>query len=62
MDAHEYDKMADKLMVFRGKLPDTHYFKSIYAIKKVQKMNDLINQMLEHIYDLSIADSQGWIK
>ena len=62
MDATDFDKMADKIMVFRGKLPKLYDLQSPYAYARVNDMLNLIEQMLTEIDILSEVYDKGWIK
>jgi len=46
MDATDLDKIVDKLMVFRGKLPDTY---SGYVHECTQEMINEIDRLIEFI-------------
>ena len=46
MDATDLDKIVDKLLVFRGKLPDTY---SGYHHECTQQMINEIDRLIEYI-------------
>lgn len=62
MDAQDYDKIVDKLMQFRGKIP--HYGDVNERVAKcaVYELLKSIDNLLWQIDNYSKADSLGWIK
>ena len=62
MDAKDFDKIADKLMVFRGRLPKQWDLSSEYAKERVNDMKDLIEHMLNELDQLARLEEMGWIK
>ena len=62
MDAVNYDKIADKLMQFRGKLPDSNALSSLAARSYVDAMKAEIDSLLQSIDRLSILDDRGNIR
>ena len=62
MDAIHYDKIADKLVNFHSKLPNTVNLELISAKNHVIKLKEQIAQLL---YDLDVyadLDDKGWIR
>ena len=62
MDPVQYDKIADKLMQFRGKLPDANSLSSLTARSYVDAMKSEIDLLLESIDRLAAFDQDGWIR
>ena len=62
MDAHHYDKIADKLMQFRSKLPHYPHLDNETARNYVREMKEQIDQMLFDIDQLANWDDKGWIR
>ena len=62
MDAHHYDKIADKLMQFRSKLPQHSHLDNETAQKYVRELKEQIAQMLFDIEQLADWDDKGWIR
>lgn len=62
MDAQEYDKIVDKLMQFRGKLPsDTHLTNKV-AQDKAYMLRRTLDLLVERIDQFANMDARGWIK
>ena len=62
MDASHYDKIADKLIQFHSKLPNTTDLELYSAKSDVAGMKQMIASMLELIDDLANRDEKGWIR
>jgi len=62
MDAIHYDKIADKLIQFNSKLPQSVDLESLQARCQVENMKYMIESMLRKIDELANADERGWIR
>jgi len=62
MDAIHYDKIADKLMQFRGKLPRSGQLSDKKAEFTVDQLKIYIDGLLENIDAYAELDAKGWIK
>ncbi len=62
MDAIHYDKIADKLIQFMGKLPDVSILQDRTAKIYVDNMKMMINTMLNDIQHIADWDDKGWIR
>ena len=62
MDAIHYDKIADKLVNFNSKLPQSVDLESSHAIYLIEKMKRKIEDLLYEIDHLADADNNGWIR
>lgn len=62
MDAIHYDKIADKLIQFMGKLPKLGDLEDEYAKDQVNRMTNIIETMLIEIDNLAIRDEKGFIR
>lgn len=62
MDAQDYDKIVDKLMQFRGKLPDVGQLSQHKARMVTIDMKSKIDRLLMYIDEYAKLDSAGWIK
>lgn len=62
MDAAHYERIADCLMQFRGKLPKFKHLGDDNAIKEVKAMHLAIDMLLLEIDEYAKIDSMGWIK
>jgi len=62
MDPVHYEKIADKLMQFRGKLPKFKHLGDDNAIKEVKAMHLSIDMLLLEIDEYAKMDAMGWIK
>ena len=62
MDAIHYDKIADKLIQFNSKLPETIKLEEPTAILMVKCMKVAIYQMLKDIDSMAKEDEKGWIR
>ena len=62
MDPSHYEKIADKLMQFRGKLPKFKHLNDDNAIKEVKAMHLAIDMLLLEIDEYAMMDSMGWIR
>jgi len=62
MDTQDYDKIVDKLMQFRGKLPDVGQLRHHMARMTTDDMKNKIDRLLMYIDEYAKLDSAGWIK
>ena len=62
MDAIHYDKIADKLIQFHSKLPDTVDLESNHAIYTVEYMKRAIDALLQNIDSMAKLDENGWLR
>jgi len=62
MDAKEYDKIVDKLIQFRGKIPQYGTVYNRDAKMAVYELNKAIDQLLWQIDNYAMCDALGWIK
>lgn len=62
MDAIHYDKIADKLIQFNSKLPETIDLQEPLAIMMVKSMKVSIHQMLKDIDSMAKEDEKGWLR
>ena len=62
MDSQEYDKIVDKLMQFRGKLPQTMHLTDKSAQDKAYLLRLTLDLLVDRIDEFAKSDSRGWIK
>jgi len=62
MDATHYDKIADKLIQFNSKLPQSVDLENDNAIFLVEQMKRYIEEILYKIDRLADMDNNGWIR
>jgi len=62
MDPTHYDKIADKLMQFRGKLPRPGQLSDKKAEFTVDQLKIYIDGLLENIDAYAELDAKGWIR
>ena len=62
MDPTHYEKIADKLMQFRGKLPKDRTLSNPHATEAVSWTKRKIDDLLVLIDNLAKADDEGWIR
>lgn len=62
MDPAHFEKIADQLMQFRGKLPDVITLQDPTAVVLVDDMKLRIDLMLQDIDRLANVDQKGWIR
>jgi hypothetical protein len=62
MDSREYDKIVDKLMQFRGKIPLTADLEYKNASNKAYALRLNIDLLLNLIDEFAELDGKGWIK
>ena len=62
MDPVQYDKIADKLMQFRGKLPDVITLQNKEARMMVEFLKNSLDSVLSDIDAYAALDDQGWIR
>ena len=62
MDAQDYDKIVDKLMQFRGKIPFYGDVNERVAKAAISELTKAIDHLLWQIDNYAKCDSLGWIK
>jgi hypothetical protein len=62
MDPAHFEKIADQLMQFRGKLPDSITLVDMKARWIIDEMKNRIDFMLLDIDRLAAIDEKGWIR
>ena len=62
MDPVQYEKIADKLMQFRGKMPDTHVLSSTLARIHNDKLKKQIDELLLQIDYHAEMNQRGLIR
>ena len=62
MDATHYEKIADKLMQFRGKIPPNRIIHDPTACMLVDELKYNIDQLLKLIDEFALHDAAGWIR
>lgn len=62
MDPAHYEKIADQLMQFRGKLPDTTTLVDVKARWTIDEMKNRIDSLLQYIDAMADVDEKGWIR
>lgn len=62
MDSTEYDKIVDKLMQFRAKIPLTADLEWKNASNKAYALRLNIDLLLKLIDEFAELDGKGWIK
>lgn len=62
MESTDYDKIADKLMQFRGKLPDVGQLEHHMARMVTINMKNEVDALLAYIDEYAKLDAAGWIK
>ena len=62
MDAKEYDKIVDKILQFRGKIPQYGAVNDRVAKSAIYELNKSIDLLLWQIDNYAKCDSLGWIK
>lgn len=62
MDAKNYDKIVDKLMQFRGKLPKAGQVFEPNAKLACKMMREQIDDIILLIEEFAKLESKGWIK
>ena len=61
MEPTDYDKIVDKLMQFRNKLPRDHLRSRRAKVKSAELRQDIM-ELLLLIDEYAALDEQGWIK
>ena len=61
MDAKDYDRLADVLMQFKGKLPLFYLETDTLEQKYVNNTHQSINELLILIDTLAKMDDKGWL-
>lgn len=62
MDPAHFEKIADQLMQFRGKLPDSITLVDMKARWTIDEMKNRIDSLLQDIDRLAEIDEKGWIR
>ena len=62
MDAIHYAKIADKLMQFRGMVPNWDHVHTDHARILIENLNLAIENLLNEIDQFARADDLGWLK
>jgi len=62
MDAIHYDKIADKLIQFRSKIPHEGDLSLRAAEISVHELKKAIDNLLWQIDNYSMRDGKGWIR
>ena len=62
MDPAHFEKIADQLMQFRGKLPDSIILVDMKARWTIDEMKNRIDSLLQDIDRLAEIDEKGWIR
>ena len=62
MEATDYDKIVDKLMQFRGKLPKTGHVFDPKAKLASQMMRDQLDDFILLIEEFAKLEQTGWIR
>jgi hypothetical protein len=62
MDPIHYEKIADKLMQFRGKLPKDTHLTDAFAKKQVEDMKSDIEAFLFYLDRFAKMDEMGLIR
>lgn len=62
MDPTHYEKIADKLMQFRGKLPKDYHLSTAAGKIATQDLKEYIDDLLTAIESYARHDNTGWIR
>lgn len=62
MDPIQYEKIADKLMQFRGKIPKNETLADHMARMTCDDMKIKIDSLLMYIDEFAKLDEAGWIR
>ena len=62
MDPTHFDKIADKLMQYKGKLPDIVRQDDELVVEFILKQQGLINDLLSTIDTFAKFNDMGWVK
>jgi hypothetical protein len=62
MDAVQYEKIADKLMQFRGQLPKDSHVRTELGQRAVDHMKNQIEELLNAIDWMARLDDEGLIR
>lgn len=62
MNPEDFDKMVDKLLQFRGKIPQYGAVNDRVAKCAVYELNKSIDALIWQIDNYAKADALGWIK
>jgi hypothetical protein len=62
MDATHHEKIVDKLMQYRGKIPKHGQLATEYGKEKATEMREIIDLMLDLIDSFANMDQKGLIR
>ena len=62
MDAQDFDKLADQLLQFRGKIPNEDHLMWYHSRIAAKKLRVRIDNLLDALDHYSKKDNLGWIK
>lgn len=62
MSPQEYDKIVDKLLQFRGKLPLSMHLFERTAQDKAELLRLTLDLLIQRIDEFAKADERGWIR
>jgi len=62
MEASDFDKIADKLIQFRGKIPQNAHLYGYYSRLAAKRLRVRIDNLLDAIDHYAKKDNLGWIK
>ena len=62
MDSKEYDRIVDKLMQFRGKLPQTMHLTDKSAQDRTYLLRLTLDLLVGRIDEFAKSDARGWIR
>lgn len=62
MDPTHYEKIADKLMQFRGKLPKDSHLVDKFAKRRTENLRNDIDAFLFYLDEYAQMDAQGVIR
>ena len=62
MEPQEYDKIVDRLIQFRGKLPLDMHITDKLSKDRAYLLRLTLDLLVERIDSFAAADSRGWIK
>jgi len=62
MDSTEYDKIVDKILQFRGKIPQYGMVNNGNAKKRIKHLLMKVDELIFEIDLYAHYDAQGWIK
>ena len=62
MDAQDFDKLADKLVQFRGKIPQNAHLHQYHSRIAAKRLRVRIDNLLDALDHYAKKDNLGWIK